>query len=501
MTLSTSSNSSCSSTNLTSTGSKRCREDEPFPVEWTEEEIDLVQAVLLHPYKPLSQPFPPGVLPPGHIIDEIANQILAFAFRPTLPSRQLRHLTDLGITSSTQIDASQSQLSPPGVQGQDGSDEVSWNGHWEDHWVEEQEAEEDRKGWRHGFTDTRKKVYELALADSKWGHDQAERKLSRLERKMRPGLRRMDSMDFLDEEEGQTGSLGGVGKALRLSTSLQNSAKQETLLPKISRSNSLGGILERASTPPLPPPPATITLTPASPQRPGPSLRRQGSFRAPRVSRPSLLQRGRSFTASDLQEEANAAVQSLDSPPAATSPKSPASPTPVTSLLSHPTSSSITDPPNSVISNILTESPTKDQPDTHMTSPELLAVPPQLLPHEMNLSDPRLPRLTRSQSSSAAMDRNPSLCSQFLSSPKPTTGDRSMLAKPLSLDMPPPAPRGHGGWSDSDDEGLLPATPRVIKKVRPARLAKNKTMRVVKTDQVLMAGGLRSPFEEKDIQF
>ena len=45
----------------------------------------------------------------------------------------------------------------------------------------------------------------------------------------RPGLRRVDSMDFLDQDEPE-GSTEKLGRALRLSTTLQNSAKADPLI-------------------------------------------------------------------------------------------------------------------------------------------------------------------------------------------------------------------------------------------------------------------------------
>jgi hypothetical protein len=69
------------------------------------------------------------------------------------------------------------------------------------------------EGWRHSWDATRKKLFDLALEHSKFGHDVQERKMSRAERHARPILRRMDSMDFLDEGEEKESEK--VGRALR----------------------------------------------------------------------------------------------------------------------------------------------------------------------------------------------------------------------------------------------------------------------------------------------
>ena len=108
----------------------------------------------MHPFRALSQHYPPGDLPPPNAIDELTNQILTFAFR----SSPARHK---------------------------------------------------QEGWTHTWDATRRKLFELALANSKFGGDAAERK----ERKAQPGLRRVDSMDFLNERP-EKGS-DNLGKALR----------------------------------------------------------------------------------------------------------------------------------------------------------------------------------------------------------------------------------------------------------------------------------------------
>lgn len=109
----------------------------------------------MHPFRPLSVHYPPGELPPPNAIDELTSQILTYAFR-TSPNKH------------------------------------------------------NHEGWTHAWHSTRRKVFELALAESKFGGDVVERK----ERAARPGLRRMDSMDFLDQQPEEKGS-DKIGRALR----------------------------------------------------------------------------------------------------------------------------------------------------------------------------------------------------------------------------------------------------------------------------------------------
>ncbi|WVF67246.1 hypothetical protein IAT40_001994 [Kwoniella sp. CBS 6097] len=423
-------------------GTKRGRDEEDEKreeAEWTEEEIDVIHSTLLHPFRPVSAPYPPGQLPPAHVIDELTNQILNYAFKSRSPHSQA------------------SQASSPSEQDQG------------------QAPEE----WTHSFDATRKKVFEIALAGSRFGHDAEERKLSREERQQqqhRPGLRRVDSMDFLDQAEEVEKPADSIGKALRLSTCLQNSAKQEPLLLSLSRSTSVGSGLATeplCAGPSAPAAPAAITLTPASPTGPAqPPLRRKSSFRSSgsKPLRPSsLLQRGRSFTAEDLRAEAEAETR------------------PNTPDDAHPVLS-----------------------DQTVTSPLSLTSRPLPLVHTSA-------RLTRSQSSSSTLDPQPhAIRDAFLSTPVPSTTDRSVLAMPLPIEPSPsstsskPASatsKASSGWSDSEDEA--PSQPRKIKKLKqaskPALSSTTSTMgaglrapALLSAESRISAGGLRSPFEEKD---
>ncbi|OCF34210.1 hypothetical protein I316_04160 [Kwoniella heveanensis BCC8398] len=437
-------------------GTKRGRDEEDekrIEADWTDEEVDVIHSTLLHPFRPVSAPYPPGQLPPAHIIDELTNQIVNYAFKTRSPH------------------SIHNQTSSP-CEG-DGED------HDQDQWRP--------SSWTRSFDATRKKVFEIALARSRFGHDAEERKMSREERQQqqhRPGLRRVDSMDFLDQAEGAEKPVDSIGKALRLSTCLQNSAKQEPLLLSLSRSTSVGSGLSiepLCAGPSLPAAPAAITLTPASPTGPSqPPLRRKSSFRSSgsKPLRPSsLLQRGRSFTAEDLRAEAEA--EDIGS-------------------------SSKSGPISTCSQTILN--------DTPVTSPLSLTTRPLPLVHTTSA------RLTRSQSSSSTLDPQPhAIRDAFLSTPIPSTTDRSVLAMPLPIESSQSSStaaksassKTSSGWSDSEDEA--PSQPRKIKKLRqttktaaaaPISAGVGAGLRApalsADAESMLAAGGLRSPFEEKD---
>ena len=112
------------------------------------------------------------------MIDELANQVITYAFRPSPTKRN---------------------PSPPKVQGK--------------------EPILTPLGWQHSWEATRKKLFDLALAESKFGPEGADRQAPRGQRAGRPGLRRVDSMDFLDRAEQEAGSssanVDGFGRAAR----------------------------------------------------------------------------------------------------------------------------------------------------------------------------------------------------------------------------------------------------------------------------------------------
>lgn len=156
----------------------------------------------------------------------------------------------------------------------------------------------------------------------------------------RPGVKRVSSMDFLDdaamiqhsaeqESDSQNDSTTthqvpapasrgqGLGKVLQLSTSLQKSSKvNQPPAPLNLPAPVPVPSLSSPIVPPVPPfsPIVPITpaiTTPAPSSRLAPPLTRTPSTRSRTASRPtSLLQRGKSFTAQDLDLEGSSTVAS-----------------------------------------------------------------------------------------------------------------------------------------------------------------------------------------------
>jgi hypothetical protein len=430
---------------ISSTGSKRGREEEEEDASWTEADLTAMQnaslsitelgsiltsQVLAHPFRPLKHPYPPGELPPAEALDDLTHQLVKYAYRPSPVKKHSRAKTP-----------------PP-------------------------QANED--GWTHTWEATRRKLFRFALAESQVAHGAPEdRKAPRNERVQRPGLKRMDSMDFMDQDEEMTES-DKIGRALRLSTSLQNSSKQcpptalsrcPDSLSSSSSSTDLSQSFELA-----PSLPSAITITPSSPA-PRPSLRRRGSSRLSqtRSNRPSLLQRGRSFTASDLE---------IDS-----------------GILASPTTASRTEEDDSEGSVRTPPKPKASIPSEQLTprrkEPGLLTIPAYISSG---------PRLTRSQSNEQNLNAHATQKS-FIATRQPTTNERAALALPFEASPKKSVQNTNYGWSDSEDESQSTAI-RHVKKSRPPRAKPQRPTMIMPFQPLLsaeMLGGtaLRSPFEEK----
>jgi hypothetical protein len=275
-------------------------------------------------------------------------------------------------------------------------------------------------------------------------------------------------MDFMDEDQEEMTESDKIGRALRLSTSLQNSSKQCTLasltrsnsddtIGSMSRSSSSTSIASAAES--LPSVPSAITITPSSPVAPSP-CRRGSRMSQPRPSRPSLLQRGRSFTASDLE---------IDS-----------------GILASPTTASRTDTMDQFCS--MTTEPSSMISSEPRDEPRLLTIPAYISTG---------PRLTRSQSTEQNLNAHAAQKS-FIATRQPTTTERAALALPFESQKKP-AQKPSSGWSDSEDETTSTAV-RHVKKTRPARPQRarmNMAFQPLLQSEMLGGSGLRSPFEEK----
>lgn len=121
------------------------------------------------PARDFSVPFPPDALPPSPVIDEITDYVAVRA-----------------IAGHACIDEQT---------GTHGDNQLQF--------------------WPHTWQETRIKVLQIALEQSRYGRDAKERKLPREVRNHRPGLRRMDSMDFLDQEKTEGVSKNHLDRALR----------------------------------------------------------------------------------------------------------------------------------------------------------------------------------------------------------------------------------------------------------------------------------------------
>lgn len=276
-------------------------------------------------------------------------------------------------------------------------------------------------------------------------------------------------MDFLDEGEDNSTEKDQIGRALRLSTTLQNSSKLGALTRSTSDDVNTTSSSSRLQSPPnleAPAVPAAITITPSSPVA-APPLRRRGSSRTsqPRSSRPSLLQRGRSFTASDLEADSGilaspTAAGRADAPPDRTDRSQ--SPTPISS----------------------------EKLSTRRAEPKLLTIPAYM---------PSTSRLTRSQSNE--MNLNAHAAQKLFCAPRqPTTNERAMLAMPFES-SPSRTKKTSNGWSDSEDEGNSTAV-RHIRKTKPNRNARQGPALAMPFHPLIQGGmlgssALRSPFEEK----
>lgn len=169
------------------------------------------------------------------------------------------------------------------------------------------------EAWPHSWDETRHKLAALALADTRLGAELANRKLTRQERLARPGIKRVGSMDYLDDEESQAKPSERIGRVLRLSTTLQNSARGIES-SSLARAPSLGAAPASASLARAPSLNAAQSSSRSPPTRPAdapsipsPMVRSASSLSISSAGsmsrRPSLLARGRSFTASDLEAE------------------------------------------------------------------------------------------------------------------------------------------------------------------------------------------------------
>lgn len=135
-------------------------------------------------------------MPPPHILDELTSAVV--------------HKCD--ISDTVEEEPPMDLLVPPATTDMDGYDAsaepspcVSGAG---------SRSVSPGSSWPHSWEETREKLAALALAETRLGHEREDRKLTRQERRQRPGLKHVGSMDFLDVP-GDAQSPDKIGRVLK----------------------------------------------------------------------------------------------------------------------------------------------------------------------------------------------------------------------------------------------------------------------------------------------
>lgn len=267
---------------------KRVREE-----DWHPAELDILKMILARPPRD-DLHYPPGALPPPDVLDELATFIIV----------TYRH-------ASVAMEDS-SEPSPSGLPRSESESDMSDDA--DASFSTDSGYPLRAEGWPHTWEETRLMLTHLALEDTRWAADRDHTKLSRKERLARRNqLKRTDSRDSLSELSGSESDLERrerekLSRAQRLSNTLQASAREPSAPqapPPLSRAVSLGGPSSAPQSRPVPTHSQGALglggLGLGMPMRRGGSARSMSSTGSQR--RPSLLARGRSFTAQDLEDE------------------------------------------------------------------------------------------------------------------------------------------------------------------------------------------------------
>lgn len=140
--------------------------------KWEREELDVLDSILHNPLRPLTTAFPPWTLPPPQALDELTNQILTIAMNAS-PNRKKGTVA---------------------------------------------------KEWPHSWSATRSRLFQIALKESK-GLTLAEGSGATGWVKARPNIKRVGSMDFLED----AGSDGDEQRTQRLTACLQDQGTRQPL--------------------------------------------------------------------------------------------------------------------------------------------------------------------------------------------------------------------------------------------------------------------------------
>lgn len=380
---------------------KRTRED-----EWVPEEVEVLEGFLSRPLR--QHLFPPGSMPPPHILDQLATAVLG-SYR--------------GDDTSASTDGYDASAEPSPAPSEGGSRATS--------------PLPPTSDWPHSWEETRRMLGALALAETRLGAEVADRKLTRAERLAKPGIKRVGSMDFLEDEDDAPPA-EKMGRVMRLSARLQSSAAHEKV--KLQRAASM-------TEPAVCVRPFALTITPSSPEAPKlPSTMKRGNSAIRLERRPSLLARGRSFTASDLEAEAEEACRKAASAP----------------VSNFPSSLALDEAPMTPTGS---DTDMDDDDSTPKLSPRRRASAPE------NPS----PRLLRSHSYSATSrrERDRRQREYPLTRPAPEHDPQSQslagptLAGAFDPTVPPQPTRLGGGWDSDSDRSDREGTISVKRRVRP----------------------------------
>ncbi|KIR34248.1 hypothetical protein I352_03485 [Cryptococcus deuterogattii MMRL2647] len=296
-----------------------------------------------------------------------------------------------------------------------------------------------------------------ALEQSRFGRDAKERNLPREVRNHRPGLKRMDSMDFLDQDGTEGVSKDHLGRALRLSSSLQSTAQEDKMSVAFQQPMAIESLQSQSHS--------AKCSEPSIPVDPVSRATRRCNSKSSRPS--SLLQRGRSFTAADLQmKDEKLEVDNRGTRPLTARSEQASSSTRVIGIRQHEKRNRPIQPMTAITSESTSQTSSK---------------PPA--------------RLIRSKSSYSVAHAAPySSQKMFLSTPQPSTAKSYIMPRSfqpsMSISVSKSRTPNNEGGHDLPDSKKTKRIGGNGYQTKPGRIS-------IQHQHALTQGGLQSPFEEK----
>ncbi|KIR71611.1 hypothetical protein I310_04287 [Cryptococcus deuterogattii CA1014] len=296
-----------------------------------------------------------------------------------------------------------------------------------------------------------------ALEQSRFGRDAKERKLPREVRNHRPGLKRMDSMDFLDQDGTEGVSKDHLSRALRLSSSLQSTAQEDKMSVAFQQPMAIESLQSQSHS--------AKCSEPSIPVDPVSRATRRCNSKSSRPS--SLLQRGRSFTAADLQmKDEKLEVDNRGTRPLTARSEQASSSTRVIGIRQHEKRNRPIQPMTAITSESTSQTSSK---------------PPA--------------RLIRSKSSYSVAHAAPySSKKMFLSTPQPSTAKSYIMPRSfqpsMSISVSKSRTPNNEGGHDLPDSKKTTRIGGNGYQTKPGRIS-------IQHQHALTQGGLQSPFEEK----